>query len=49
MNLSLVKERTGMVASSKMIDRGLVWVLRELGLKVKVVKIRILRRIVRGR
>ena len=33
--LSLVKERTGMVASLEVIDRGLVWVLRELGLKVK--------------
>ena len=44
-----MKERIGMVASLEVIDRGLVWVLRELGLKVKVVKIRILRRIVRGR
>ncbi|XP_075636461.1 uncharacterized protein LOC142608646 [Castanea sativa] len=33
--LSLVKERTGMVASSEVIDRGLVWVLREVGLKVE--------------
>ena len=33
--LFLVKERTRMVASSEVIDRGLVWVLRELGLKVE--------------
>ena len=33
--LSPVKERTGMVASSEVTERGLVWVLRELGLKVK--------------